>query len=156
MNWQAIGALGELLGGFVVLASLVFLAIQIRRATQALEVTAADEANRSFAAYTAMFTQPGISRVYRVGLASPTELTDDELITFNAVISTFMNYQAHSHGLRARGIFHAWSNEKGDKASASYVVRQPGGREWWYRFRATYSEDFQSFIDSSLEADRSG
>ena len=156
MTIQDLGSLGELVAAIATVATLIFLAIQIRRATQTLEVSAADEANRSFAAYTSMFTQPGISRVYRVGLASPAELTDDELVTFNAIISTFINYQAHSHGLRARGLFHAWSNEKGDKAAAGYVIRQPGGQEWWRRFRGTYNEDFQSFIDSSLDAGRSG
>jgi hypothetical protein len=51
MNWQAMGAVGELLGGVVVLASLVFLAMQIRRNTQALRMSAAEESNRSFASY---------------------------------------------------------------------------------------------------------
>ncbi len=64
MNWEAIGAIGELLGGIVVLASLAFLAMQIRRHTQALEIGSGEEASRSFGAYTALFAQPGISRVY--------------------------------------------------------------------------------------------
>ena len=148
MNWQAIGAVGELLGSIVVLASLVFLAIQIRHNTQVLRLSASEETNRSFAAYTAMFTQRGVSRVYRLGLASPAELDDDELITFNAVISTYFNWLAHVHTLRASGI--AASTPRGLKATTSYVLRQPGGQQWWSRFRVAYDDDFQAYVDSLL------
>ena len=150
MDWEAIGALGELLGGLVVLASLAFLAIQIRRHTQTLEVSSSEEANRSFAAYTAMFTQPGISRLYRIGLASPEELDDDELITFNAVISTLFNFAAHSHSLHARGIVSSWLGEDGLNHLTMYILRQPGGQVWWQQFRVTYNEGFRRFIDGLL------
>ncbi len=148
MNWQAIGALGELVGGVAVLATLVFLAIQIRRNTQAIRMSAAEESNRSFASYAALFTQPGVSRLYRVGLASPDELDDDELITFNAVMSTYFNWLAHVHTLRASGI--AASTPRGLKATTSYVLRQPGGQQWWSRFRVAYDDDFQAYVDSLL------
>ena len=147
MNWDALGAIGELLGGLVVLFSLIFLAIQIRRHTHALEVTSSEEANRAFAAYTAMFTQPGIPRLYRIGLASPEELDADELITFNAIISTFFNFLAHSHTLRSRGLTSSWSSEKGLNVAAMYILRQPGGQAWWGQFRVTYNEDFRRSID---------
>ncbi len=150
MNWQAIGAIGELLGGLVVLASLVFLAIQIRRNTQALQLGVAEETNRSFAAYTGMFTQPGIARVYRVGLASPGELDDDELITFNAVMSTLFNFLAHTHSVRHRGVVNLWISDQGLAAAAMYALQQPGGQLWWRRFRVSYNDEFQSFVDSLL------
>jgi len=40
MNWEAIGAIGEVLGAVAVLVTLVYLAVQIRQNTQALKVTA--------------------------------------------------------------------------------------------------------------------
>jgi hypothetical protein len=148
VSWQAIGAIGELIGGIVVLASLVFLAIQIRRNTQALHLGAAEETNRSFAAYAALFTQPGVSRIYRLGLASPEELDEDELITFNALVSTLFNFLAYGHTLRSSGV--GWANERGLKATAMYVLRQPGGQVWWSRFRVAYDDAFQAYVDSFL------
>ena len=90
MNWQAIGAIGELLGGVVVVASLVFLAIQIRRNTQALQLGVAEETNRSFSSYLAMFTQPGVSRVYRVGLASSVRSSTTSCTNTPFVLVRFM------------------------------------------------------------------
>jgi hypothetical protein len=150
MNWAAIGALGELLGGVVVLASLGFLAIQIRRHTQALEVSSSEEANRAFGAYSAMFMQPGISRIYRVGLESPEELDQDELTTFNAIITMLFNFLAHNYSLRTRGIS-SWASQDGHKAATLYVLRQPGGKAWWHRFRVSYYEEFREFIDGLLD-----
>ena len=150
MNWQAIGALGELVGGVAVLATLVFLAIQIRRNTQALRMSAAEESNRSFASYAALFTQPGVSRLYRVGLASPDELDDDEHITFNAVISTFFNFLSHAHKVRGSGITNVWSSERALRTTANYILRQPGGQRWWRQFRVAYDDDFQRYIDALL------
>ena len=40
MNWEAIGAIGEVLGAIAVLVTLAYLAIQIRQNTQAMRVTA--------------------------------------------------------------------------------------------------------------------
>jgi hypothetical protein len=148
MNWQAIGAIGELVGGVVVVASLVFLAIQIRRNTQALELGAAEETNRSFATYTAMFMQPGVSRVYRIGLSTLDALDEDELITFNAVISTLFNFLSYHHTLRSSGLL--VSSERGLSAAALYVLRQPGGQQWWSRFRVSYDAGFQVYVDSLL------
>ncbi len=148
MNWQAIGAIGELLGGVVVVASLVFLAIQLRRNTQALRLGVAEEANRSFSTYLAMFTQSGVSRIYRVGLASPGELDHDEIVTFNAIISMLFNHLVYEHTLRNSGMSRA--NEQGISTAAMYVLRQPGGQQWWNRFRVSYNESFQAYVDSML------
>jgi hypothetical protein len=151
MSWQAIGALGELLGGLVVLVSLVFLALQIRRHTQALRVSSSEESNRAFAAYSALFTQPGISRIYRVGLASPEELDQDEQITFNAILTMLFNFMAHNHSLHGQRI-ETWASEDGLRAATLYILRQPGGQAWWRRFRVSYGTSFREFIDSLLEA----
>ena len=39
MNWEAIGAVGEVLGAFAVFASLIYLARQIRQNTQMMKST---------------------------------------------------------------------------------------------------------------------
>ena len=39
MNWEAIGAVGEILGALAVFASLIYLARQIRQNTQMMKST---------------------------------------------------------------------------------------------------------------------
>lgn len=40
MNWDAIGALGNVVGGVGVIATLIYLSLQIRQNTKALKVSA--------------------------------------------------------------------------------------------------------------------
>ncbi len=44
MNWEAAGALGEIVGAFAVVISLVYLAIQVRQNTTAIAAQAAHDA----------------------------------------------------------------------------------------------------------------
>lgn len=44
MNWDALGAIGELLGALVVVVTLIYLAIQLRENTRMLRISAADRA----------------------------------------------------------------------------------------------------------------
>ncbi len=47
MNWEAIGAIGELLGAMAVVISLVYVASQVKSGTQALKTTTRDSAFHS-------------------------------------------------------------------------------------------------------------
>jgi hypothetical protein len=45
MNWDAIGAIGETIGALAVFLTLVYLSIQIRQNTKAVQAAAIDSAN---------------------------------------------------------------------------------------------------------------
>jgi hypothetical protein len=47
MNWEAIGAIGEVFGGFAVLATLVYLAVQVRQAKKQIALNGIQERARS-------------------------------------------------------------------------------------------------------------
>ena len=47
MNWEAAGALGEILGAIGVILTLVYLAIQIKRNTAALRVNAMQDLSQA-------------------------------------------------------------------------------------------------------------
>ncbi len=49
MNWEAIGAAGEILGALAVVASIVYLSSQIRSNTRATKASAGFEAAHSWA-----------------------------------------------------------------------------------------------------------
>ena len=84
-------------------------------------------------------------------MATPEELDADELITFNAVISTFFNFLAHSHTLRTRGVMSSWASEEGLNVATTYILRQPGGCAWWNQFRVAYNEEFRNSIDQMCD-----
>ena len=72
MNWDAIGAVGEIIGAIAVVASLIYLAIQVRQSRASSEREAAFEMIRSF--QTVEF-----SRMLQLSFEVPSGLTRQEL-----------------------------------------------------------------------------
>ena len=58
MNWEAVSAIGELIGALAVLLTLVFLIFQIRQNTIALQQQGSRESTSSLAQLTGVVMQP--------------------------------------------------------------------------------------------------
>ena len=52
MNWDAIGAIGEILGALAVVLTLGYLAIQVKQNTHSMKVAAKLEIDKQFTLYT--------------------------------------------------------------------------------------------------------
>lgn len=72
MNWDALGAIGEIIGAAAVFATLVYLAVQIRQNTGAVRAAVL---NSSVVAVTdiraKLFGDPNLTDIYIRGLDDP-------------------------------------------------------------------------------------
>jgi hypothetical protein len=72
MNWEAIGAIGEIIGALAVVASLAYLALQIRHSAASTQFATELEASKQFSAFVARITHdeklerilPGDGRIF--------------------------------------------------------------------------------------------
>jgi hypothetical protein len=86
MNWDAIGAIGEILGAIAVFASLIYLAIQIRNSTKQFRAQMEDDLQqRSFEAYNPTY-EGNNAHILRVGLVDPENLDDDQMFVFDLLV----------------------------------------------------------------------
>ena len=79
MNWEAISAVGEIVGAIAVVATLIYLAVQIRRgtkATQAASVQAAAALDHEF--LLALGSDSAIAKVWATYLSAPETLAHDQ------------------------------------------------------------------------------
>ncbi len=91
MNWDAIGAIAELLGAVGVIASLVYLAGQIRQSreqmsqnTRAMRSSAFQQFDQNLNdAFSTLLTVPGMGRVARLGGADYEQLDEDDAFMFS-------------------------------------------------------------------------
>jgi hypothetical protein len=68
MNWEAIGAIAEVLAATGVIASIVYLAIQIRDNTRTNRVTARQNTTKQFTdSIDLLMVHPDLSRVHDKG-----------------------------------------------------------------------------------------
>ena len=102
MTLQDLGSLGELIGAIGVIISLVYIALQVRQNTRQI-----DENTRSVQVSALLAARSGssefnlrviaddeLARVYRLGLGYSPNLTPDERMRFDIMLSEiFRNYQ---------------------------------------------------------------
>ena len=93
MDWEAIGAVGEILGAIGVIATLVYLAAQIRQNTKATKVA---NYNESMHHMTAMMTHitkdEEISRIWRLGREGSEELSHEDKERYANLLITYFNH----------------------------------------------------------------
>jgi len=112
MNWDAIGAIAELLGAIGVIASLVYLATQIRQSreqmgqnTRAMRAATFQQFDQTLSyAFSNLLNAPGASRVLRRGGVDYSQLDEDERWLFGAWISGVLmrvdnGYYQHRTGM---------------------------------------------------------
>ena len=95
MNWEAIGAVGEVGGAIGVIVTLIYLATQIRQNTRTIRLTAYDSFQRSVSeAQRSIASDPELSRINRTGLDTPDELDAAEQERFRLLLySVFIGFQ---------------------------------------------------------------
>ena len=154
MDWDAVSAIGEILGALGVLASLVYLARQIGQNTRAMERTdrsyrASQESmlnSRFVDIRRDLCANPELNRLFIVGLVAPDKLTYEEWFRFSAFIYTMF---------MANGEAFQMNDEVMVERSAaleeilSQLFRYPGARRAWQEM-TTIDEQFGAVGDAIL------
>ena len=79
MNWDAIGAVGEILGAIAVLITLVYLARQIRLNTHEIRASRVEGTLRDQSKYNQMLAEDSdLARIYWIAVDDVEELSEDE------------------------------------------------------------------------------
>ena len=90
MNWDAMGAVAEMLGAFAVFISLIYLAIQTKQNTKALRSAAFQQVRDSFSNVSmAMAQDPKLGSLLR-RVANNEELSEDEVSQTNFLLTTLI------------------------------------------------------------------
>ena len=128
MNWQAIGAIGEIVGALAVVATLIYLAKQIRIQNRANEAASFDGLMDGFNQLNSMLaTDKGLYRIFMTGLNRPETLDDDEAGQFTALLRMYMNgnhklFEAYKRGAVPEQIWHDMATQ------AAELWYSPGGQ----------------------------
>lgn len=91
MNWEAISAVGEIVGAIAVVVTLIYLAVQIRRgtsATQAASVQAAAALDHEF--LMAVGSDPVTARLWATYLSAPQTLPVDQAMQGHLLMASLL------------------------------------------------------------------
>ena len=150
MNWEAIGALSELVGAAVVVVSVVYLAIQVRQNTISVRSATVHAISESFADFTAKLSDDSeLLELYIRGLAEDPQLSTLERLRFDFLILTLLRkleyaFKEHEAGAIRETEWRGWS------VPLRLVFSSPGGRRWWSDWAPVISEEFQQHVAGML------
>jgi len=155
MNWDAIGAVGEIIGAMAVVASLAYLALQIRHNTREVEEqnrahelgTLSDIAGRFTSWRSRIIENPEVAALWQRGRDELGVLESDERFRFDHLAEEFywsfaMLWLYHGIG----GV---------DEASLELTINNinraantPGLKQWWQESdsKLDYPEEFVDHI----------
>ncbi len=131
MNWEALGAIGEILGSLVVVVSLIYVARQIRQNTEQSKLASSHAVDTSnMLAFDPIYLAEN-SKIWTEGHANPDSLDQHERHIFNMlmarILTTSFNTTSYHH---ARGML----EDELYKPNVEYfgaMVSSPGGRAWY-------------------------
>lgn len=152
INWDALGAIGELLGSLLILVTLVYLAIQTRSISKQNQAEARYAFVEAMAEINMVIAQSTpTASIWRRGLESVAELNEDERMQFFMLVGQYANLWSVMHQLREDGLLPdtQWLIVQNDIAS---ILGSVGGKFFWNNGGKTaFDPSFTKFVDAFLK-----
>ena len=152
MNWEAIGAVAELIGGVAVLITLIYLSIQVKQNSRMQrQQNVTEQTNRCIDSGQLLASDPELADIFQRAINNM-ELTSTEFSRlggfFFAILTDFEEmYYTHKAGQQSE---FRWENLN----KHVYFHIRPGtkGNEWWHRLKESfYTSEFIQYVDRLLE-----
>jgi hypothetical protein len=150
VNWEAIGAVGEVLGAAGVIISLLYLAVQIRGDARAKRASAVHEQSDAYRDFLRMMaSDKELAAIYLCGLRDFGAIKDAELVRFGSALGCLFRVFEEAFFQRKEGHLdeQLWN---GFEAPMADMLAYPGAREWWSTRSHWYSKPFQELIASKI------
>ncbi len=150
MTIQDLGSVGELIAAIATVATLGYLAIQIRQNTLALK-------SSSFHGVTDSFNQinntiahdESLARIFRLGSQDLEQLTEDEQVRFSFMfLSAFRIFETlYYQSLHQIGEAQLWEAEKTTMVA---LLSGSGTRAWWHSNPLSFTPTFREFVEREI------
>ena len=148
MNWDAIGAMAEVLGAIGVVVTLLYLSRQVRENTRSIGRSNTHDALRSIADFNQFIaTDPELVDLFWRGTADPDTLSHEEWQRFVSLASTLIRkfellYLDHASGSLADDIWSAQAN------NIRTWMAKPGVVRWFDELGSHVHPRFRRFVTS--------
>ena len=155
MNWEAIGAIAELLGALGVIGSLIYVGNQVRGSIVASSVAAKLSATQMLAAFQdTMLQNPELAVLMVRGRSSYEELSGEDRLLFStlALKATYMISAQFFQFQRKVLTEDDWHE---NRAVAMYWTSSTGYQQWWDALGCrAFAGKFKEFIEFEIEQEK--
>ena len=152
MSWDAIGAVAELLGAIGVIASLVYLAFQIRQSTRMERARAFQEIFSGFNAHIhAMFSPQNIDLIV-TGMADFRSLSGGDKLRFDHLMLGYFNELEATIFSKNAALLGTETLNNWAYSLRTRLLPYPGVRAWWEEAKPIFAPETRAFVDEQIVA----
>lgn len=148
MNWEALGAIGDIVGAFGVVISLLYLAIQIRAQNRESRIASVHELTESFRDAILSFQNPNLADVWARAKTDFESLSETERLQFMSMVQHIFRVWEDA--------FRQYQGKRLDPTMWEAMVVQfsgylslPGVMRVWAIRKQSYGADFRHFVDTT-------
>ena len=158
MNWESIGAVGNLVSGVGVIVTLGYLAMQIRQNTRQLRRAEQNVTMEQESSYRrTIMGNPDLARITSEGFMNPAELTPTDRVRARHAMIEIVILDYNLWRRREAGLMHTdEDNWRMHAARIAISVGTPFGREIWAGLGPSVAPSYRRLVDGILAGDQSG
>ena len=152
MNWEALGAIAEFVGAAGVIASLVYLGVQIRGQNRESRLAAMHEVNVSYRESIAVVLDPELADLFVRANEDPDSLSDVESLRLIILLITMFRLWEEAHYLWTEGRLDARIWDSMASQYSTFLSTASFKRVWALRHQH-FSPAFQDFVNGQEAMD---
>lgn len=158
MNWEAISAVAEVIGVIAVIASLIYVGLQIKQNTEIARANIVHETNTASLRIKELIAQdPSLAEIYKQG-TNGISLNGVDLERFTALVGIYVTWLEDIDSQYRSGLYF---DEEDDEDLVDYMSRDfarlfstPEVRSWWHEtgkleYRPSFNEKMNKHIGIS-------
>lgn len=151
MNWDAIGAISELLGAIGVIASLIYVGTQVKSSARASRIESKLRLTDKLINFGDLLIEnPRLNEIMMAGRKSLESLSKDEYVQFSNLCQKAgwhfsAAYFMHKNKAISDEDFHEFHS------TAAYWTRSKGFNQWWQKGgKAIFAGEFKNYIEKEM------
>lgn len=150
MTWEALGAIGELLGALAVILTLGYLTVQVRQNTKSINVTAKNDIDQQYTAYTDLLLKDTELLELQLRGMAQEKLDRTEYVKYSLLMqrATWSFSSMHRQFSSKSVTDNEWHET--DKLIKWFTLA-PGYRSWWKKNSSNYSVEFRNYLNHYLD-----
>jgi len=152
MNWEALSALGDVVGAFAILVTLIYLAFQLKQNTRQVKIAALQSTMGQWNSWSEVLAgSPDLAAIVARGNEDFHALDPPDALRYSAYIQIFFdaveNYHDQILEVGIRG------NESVLASIVQRRIRIQGFAQWWEDNQDDYETAFCAWINALLHSD---
>jgi len=151
---QDLGSIGEFVAAIATIATLVYLAVQVRQNTRALRSSTFQDISAQMAQNVEpIVSHEDVADIVAKGLNGLAGLTPGERLRFQSVlVMSFRRMEAVYIHAEIGSIDRELT--RGFELSMLSLLHHPGAAEWWGTAKVTFNSSFSDHVDSWLATNK--